>query len=123
MPKNRGREFADLIEELAHDTCVEGEPDCPRCELRKICPTGHGPRAEAEAAAAAPGRQGRRAKGEGRQGQGRPNRAGRAPASCQEHRRRQSDAGARRLAYESRTATTGRSFPYIVARLVIDRMV
>ena len=40
VPKNRGTEFADLIEELAHDTCVEGEPDCPRCELQKICPTG-----------------------------------------------------------------------------------
>ena len=40
VPKNRGAEFVDLIEELAHDTCVEGEPDCPRCELRKICPTG-----------------------------------------------------------------------------------
>ncbi len=39
VPKNRGAEFADLIEDLAHDTCVEGEPDCPRCELRKICPT------------------------------------------------------------------------------------
>jgi endonuclease-3 len=40
VPKNRGGEFLDLVEELAHDTCVEGEPDCPRCELRKICPTG-----------------------------------------------------------------------------------
>lgn len=40
VPKNRGVEFTDLIEELAHDTCVEGEPDCPRCDLRKICPTG-----------------------------------------------------------------------------------
>ena len=40
VPKNRGVEFIDLIEELAHDTCVEGEPDCPRCELRKVCPTG-----------------------------------------------------------------------------------
>jgi endonuclease-3 len=38
VPKNRGVEFADLIEELANDTCVEGTPDCPRCELRKICP-------------------------------------------------------------------------------------
>jgi endonuclease-3 len=37
VPKNRGAEFLDLIEELANDTCVEGEPDCPRCELRKIC--------------------------------------------------------------------------------------
>ena len=40
VPKNRGSEFVDLIEELAHDTCVEGVPDCPRCELRKTCPTG-----------------------------------------------------------------------------------
>ena len=39
VPKNRGTEFADLIEELAHDTCVEGVPDCPRCELQHICPT------------------------------------------------------------------------------------
>ncbi len=40
IPKNRASEFIDLIEELTHDTCVEGPPDCPRCELRKICPTG-----------------------------------------------------------------------------------
>jgi endonuclease III len=39
VPKNRGVEFIDLIEELAHDTCVEGVPDCPRCDLRKLCPT------------------------------------------------------------------------------------
>jgi endonuclease-3 len=38
VPKNRGVEFAELLEDLAHDTCVEGDPDCPRCELRKICP-------------------------------------------------------------------------------------
>ena len=37
VPKNRGAEFLDLIEDLANDTCVEGEPDCIRCELRKIC--------------------------------------------------------------------------------------
>ena len=40
VPKNRASEFADLMEELTHDTCVEGPPDCPRCDLRKICPTG-----------------------------------------------------------------------------------
>ena len=40
VPKNRGAEFVDLINELAHDTCLPGEPDCPRCELQKICPTG-----------------------------------------------------------------------------------
>jgi len=37
VPKNRGVEFLELLEELAHDTCVEPRPDCPRCELRKIC--------------------------------------------------------------------------------------
>jgi endonuclease III len=38
IPKNRGAEFLDLIEDLANDTCVAGKPDCPHCELRKICP-------------------------------------------------------------------------------------
>jgi endonuclease-3 len=37
VPKNRGAEFLDLIEDLTNDTCVEGEPACARCELRKIC--------------------------------------------------------------------------------------
>ena len=37
VPKNRGVEFLELLEELANDTCVEPRPDCPRCELRKIC--------------------------------------------------------------------------------------
>ncbi len=46
VPKTKGNEFVDLIEDLAHDTCVEGEPDCPRCELRKICPTAHARRAD-----------------------------------------------------------------------------
>lgn len=50
VPKNRGAEFLDLIEELAHDTCVVPEPDCPRCELRKVCPTGIARREEAAAA-------------------------------------------------------------------------
>lgn len=40
VPKTRGTEFVDLMEELTHDTCIAGPPDCPRCELRKICPTG-----------------------------------------------------------------------------------
>jgi endonuclease-3 len=51
VPKNRAAEFLDLVEDLAHDTCVEGEPDCPRCELRKLCPTGIVRREEAAAAA------------------------------------------------------------------------
>jgi endonuclease III len=51
VPKNRGEEFSDLLEELAHDTCVEGEPDCSRCELRKVCPTGLARKAEAASAA------------------------------------------------------------------------
>ncbi len=51
VPKNRGSEFVDLLEELAHDTCVAGEPDCPSCELRKICPTGQERIAAGKAAA------------------------------------------------------------------------
>jgi endonuclease-3 len=51
VPKNRGAEFVDLLEELAHDTCLEGEPDCPRCDLRKLCPTAHARKEEAAAAA------------------------------------------------------------------------
>jgi endonuclease III len=37
VPKNRGSEFLDLIEDLATDTCLETDPECPRCELRKMC--------------------------------------------------------------------------------------
>jgi endonuclease-3 len=50
VPKNRGGEFVDLMEELAHDTCVEGLPDCPRCELKDVCPTGQARLAESQAA-------------------------------------------------------------------------
>lgn len=49
VPKNRGAEFADLIEDLAQDTCVEGIPDCPRCELRKVCPYPQSHKDEAHA--------------------------------------------------------------------------
>jgi endonuclease III len=57
VPKNRGSEFVDLMEELTHDTCVEGDPDCPRCELKKICPTGQARLAAESAAAKAAARQ------------------------------------------------------------------
>ncbi|GIW88988.1 MAG: hypothetical protein KatS3mg108_3312 [Isosphaeraceae bacterium] len=40
IPKNRGEDFIDLLEELCHDTCLETLPECGRCELRKLCPTG-----------------------------------------------------------------------------------
>jgi endonuclease III len=40
IPKNRGAEFLDLLEDLANDTCVDGDPDCPHCELRKVCAFG-----------------------------------------------------------------------------------
>ena len=59
VPKNRGVEFGDLLEELAHDTCVPGDPDCPRCELRKICPTAQTRKQAAYAAAHPRARQGR----------------------------------------------------------------
>lgn len=53
IAKTRGAEFIDLIAELAHDTCVQGEPDCPRCILLKICVTGKERVAAAKAAEAA----------------------------------------------------------------------
>jgi endonuclease-3 len=37
IPKNRGAEFLELIEDLANDTCLQDAPECPRCELRKQC--------------------------------------------------------------------------------------
>ena len=37
VPKNRGVEFLDLIEDVATDVCHETDPECPRCELRKVC--------------------------------------------------------------------------------------
>ena len=51
VPKNRGVEFGDLLEELAHDTCLDPQPDCPRCDLRKICPTASTRKEEAAASA------------------------------------------------------------------------
>lgn len=59
VPKNRAGELGELIEELAHDTCVEGEPDCPRCELRKICPTGLAYKPQAAAKAVPKGKAGK----------------------------------------------------------------
>jgi endonuclease-3 len=59
VPKNRGIEFIDLIEELAHDTCVEGVPDCPHCELRKICPTAQVRLAQAHLTSAGPSKPAR----------------------------------------------------------------
>ncbi len=37
VPKNRGVEFAELIEDLANDVCKLETPECPRCDLRKHC--------------------------------------------------------------------------------------
>jgi len=37
VPKNRGAEFLNLLEELAFDTCLDVDPECSRCELRKVC--------------------------------------------------------------------------------------
>lgn len=51
IPKNRGVEFTDLLEDLAHDVCLEADPDCARCELRKLCPTGQSRKEEAAQAA------------------------------------------------------------------------
>jgi endonuclease-3 len=40
IPKNRGHEFSDLLEELCNDTCLPEAPECARCDLRKLCPAG-----------------------------------------------------------------------------------
>lgn len=40
VPKARGPQFIELVTLLAHDLCVDGEPNCPACPLRKDCPTG-----------------------------------------------------------------------------------
>ncbi len=53
VPKNRGVEFLDVLEDLAHDTCVDPIPDCPRCELRKLCPTAAARKEAAHAASKA----------------------------------------------------------------------
>jgi endonuclease-3 len=55
VPKNRGVEFIELLEELAHDTCMETSPDCPRCELRKICPFAQARKPESRSTATATG--------------------------------------------------------------------
>jgi endonuclease-3 len=52
IPKNRGAEFLDLIEDLVNDTCVEIKPDCVHCELRKICQFAVERKHEAHSAAA-----------------------------------------------------------------------
>jgi endonuclease-3 len=57
IPKNRGAEFLDLIEDLVNDTCVEHKPDCTHCELRKICQFALARKHEAHTALAA-GRSG-----------------------------------------------------------------
>jgi endonuclease III len=51
VPKNRGGEFVDLIEELSNDTCLETDPECPRCELRKLCAYAMTRKQEAHSAA------------------------------------------------------------------------
>lgn len=51
VAKTKGPEFADLLEELANDTCVAVDPNCPDCVLVKLCPTGQHRLAEAKAAA------------------------------------------------------------------------
>ncbi|QDV38065.1 endonuclease III domain-containing protein [Tautonia plasticadhaerens] len=89
VPKAKGLEFVDLLEELAHDTCVAGEPDCPECVLLKQCPTGQArgaSKAKPSAAAGAPAeadadpaptsrrRSGPQGQGEAKPSRGRPPR-------------------------------------------------
>jgi endonuclease-3 len=84
VPKAKGPEFADLLEELAHDTCVAGEPNCPACVLLKLCPTGQARAANPKATAAAtapvaePAPSPRRRAGPQAEGEAKPSR-GRTP--------------------------------------------
>ncbi len=52
IPKNKASEYIELFEELAHDVCHEGDPDCPHCELKKICPFGRDKKEDGHAAKA-----------------------------------------------------------------------
>lgn len=54
VSKSRGAEFVDLLEELAHDTCLPEEPECARCILLKLCPTGRARTSAKHAAKAKP---------------------------------------------------------------------
>jgi endonuclease-3 len=52
IPKNRGVEFVNLLEDLVNSTCFfDTDPDCPHCDLRKLCPTAHTRKEEAQIAA------------------------------------------------------------------------
>jgi endonuclease-3 len=48
VPKAKASHFVDLISALFDQHCHEGEPACPSCPLRGVCPTGQ----EAKAAIA-----------------------------------------------------------------------
>jgi len=49
VPKNRGVEFRALLEELAHDVCLPGKPNCPHCDLRRTCDYAQEKKAPAKA--------------------------------------------------------------------------
>ncbi len=40
VPKARGRQFGELLGDLADEFCLEHEPNCPACPLAAECPTG-----------------------------------------------------------------------------------
>lgn len=54
VPKTKGPEYVDLMEKLAHDTCVANDPNCHDCVLVKLCPTGQSRLASPKAAPSAP---------------------------------------------------------------------
>ncbi len=76
VPKNRGAEFLEMLEELAHDTCVESDPDCPRCELRKICTFALTRKSEAARAVQAAAKAAAKAAAEARKAPKKPSRDG-----------------------------------------------
>lgn len=40
VPKAKGQMFLDLISVVAQDFCFESDPNCPRCPMLSVCPTG-----------------------------------------------------------------------------------
>jgi endonuclease-3 len=40
VPKAKATQFIDLISDLANSHCTDGDPTCPECPLRNVCPTG-----------------------------------------------------------------------------------
>ena len=55
VPKVKGLQFVDLVSIVAEEACFETDPNCPRCPMLSVCPTGQ----EVKAAVATSGKKSR----------------------------------------------------------------